>query len=38
MSVQRMWELVPEGFILMDSDILIKVFPIDWMFMPDQCT
>ena len=36
MSVQKMWELVPEGFILMDSDILIKA-PFDWMFMEDQC-
>ena len=24
MSVQKLWELVPEGFMLMDSDILIK--------------
>lgn len=37
MSVQRLWELVPGGFILMDSDVLIKD-SIDWMFMEDQCT
>jgi len=37
MSVQKLWELLPDGFILMDSDILIKS-SIDWMFMPDQCT
>ena len=36
MSVQKLWELVPEGFMLMDSDILIKA-PFDWMFMEDQC-
>lgn len=36
MSVQKLWELVPEGFMLMDSDILIKD-NFDWMFMEDQC-
>lgn len=36
MSVQKLWELIPDGFVLMDSDILIKE-NIDWMFMPDQC-
>ena len=35
-SVQKLWELVPEGFVLMDSDILIKD-NFDWMFMEDQC-
>ena len=24
MSVQKLWELIPDGFVLMDSDILIK--------------
>ena len=37
MSVQKLWELVPDGFVLCDSDILIKD-SIDWMFMEDQCT
>lgn len=37
MTVQKLWELIPEGFMLMDSDILIKD-SFDWMFMPDQCT
>ena len=37
MSVQKMWELVPDGFVLMDSDILIKE-SIEWMFLEDQCS
>ena len=37
MTVQKLWELIPEGFMLMDSDILVKQ-SFDWMFMPDQCT
>ena len=37
MSVQRMWELVPDGFVLMDSDVLIQG-NIDFMFMQDQCS
>ena len=36
MSVQKLWELIPDGFVLMDSDILIKE-NFDWMFMQDQC-
>ena len=36
MSVQKLWELIPDGFVLMDSDILIKK-DIDWMFMYDEC-
>jgi len=36
MSVQKLWELIPDGFVLMDSDVLIKE-NIDWMFMADQC-
>ena len=35
-SVQKLWELIPDGFVLMDSDILVKE-NIDWMFMEDQC-
>lgn len=34
MSVQKMFELVPDGFVLLDSDVLIKK-SIDWMFMPE---
>ena len=36
MSVQKLWDLIPEGFLLMDSDILIKK-DIDFMFMQDRC-
>lgn len=36
MSVQKLWELIPDGFILMESDILIKQ-SIDFMFMWDEC-
>lgn len=36
MSVQKLWELIPDGFILADSDILIKS-DFDWMFMEGQC-
>lgn len=35
--VQKLWELLPDGFMLFDSDILIKK-DIDWMFQEDQCT
>ncbi len=34
MSVQKMFALVPDGFVLLDSDILIKQ-SIDWMFMSE---
>lgn len=37
MCVQKLWELIPGGFILMDSDILVKK-SIDWMFREEQCT
>ena len=37
MSVQKMWELVPDGFVLMDSDVLIKE-SIECMFKEDECT
>lgn len=36
MSVQKLWELIPQGFLLMDSDILLKQ-NVDFMFMFDQC-
>ena len=36
MSVQSLWDLIPDGFLLMDSDILIRQ-NIDFMFMEDQC-
>lgn len=36
MSVQMLWELIPDGFVLMDSDILIKQ-SFDFMFMEDEC-
>ena len=36
MSVQKLWELLPDGFLLMDSDILIRK-DIDFMFMEDEC-
>ena len=37
MSVQKLWELVPDGFVLLDSDVLLKQ-NIDWMFMRDECS
>lgn len=37
MSVQKLWDLVPEGFLLMDSDILLKR-NVDHMFMEHECT
>ena len=37
MSVQKLWELVPEGFMLMDSDILLKA-NVDFMFMENECS
>ena len=36
MSIQKLWELIPGGFLLMDSDILLKQ-SVDFMFMFDQC-
>lgn len=36
LSVQKLWELIPGGFLLMDSDILLKQ-SVDFMFMFDQC-
>lgn len=36
MSVQKLWELIPGGFLLMDSDILLKA-DVDFMFQFDQC-
>ena len=37
MSVQKLWELVPEGFVLLDSDVLLKR-NIEFMFLPDYCS
>lgn len=34
-TVQELWKLLPKGFLLMESDILLKQ-PIDFMFMDDQ--
>lgn len=36
MSVQKLWELIPDGFLLLDSDILIRR-SVDHMFMEDEC-
>jgi hypothetical protein len=36
MSVQKLWELLPDGFVLMDSDVLIKE-NIDWIFWKGEC-
>lgn len=36
MTVQKLFELIPEGFVLLDSDVLIKS-DFDFMFMPDEC-
>ena len=36
MSIQKLFELLPDGFLLMDSDILLKQ-NVDFMFQEDQC-
>ena len=36
MSIQKLFELIPDGFLLMDSDILLKK-EVDFMFQDDQC-
>lgn len=36
MSVQKLFELIPEGFLLMESDILLKK-DVGFMFLEDQC-
>lgn len=35
MSVQKLWDILPDGFLLLDSDVLIKQ-SVDFMFMEDQ--
>ena len=35
-SIQKLWEILPEGFVLMDSDILLKA-NIDHLWQTDQC-
>ena len=37
MCVQKLWELVPDGFVLLDSDVLIKR-DIEWVFLEDECS
>lgn len=37
MSVQALWDLIPDGFMLLDSDILIKD-DVEFMFREDLCT
>ena len=34
-TVQELWKILPKGFLLMESDILLKA-DIDFMFMEDQ--
>ena len=36
MSIQKLWDILPDGFLLLDSDVLIKQ-DIDFMFQEDQC-
>lgn len=36
MSIQKLWDILPEGFLLMDSDVLLKK-DVDFMFQEDQC-
>ena len=36
MSIQKLFDLIPDGFLLMDSDILLKQ-NVDFMFQEDQC-
>ena len=35
MSVQKLWDILPDGFLLMDSDVLLKR-SVDFMFQTDQ--
>lgn len=35
-SIQKLWEILPDGFVLTDSDILLKA-NIDFMWQADQC-
>ena len=35
LSVQKLWDLIPEGFLLLDSDVIIKQ-SVDHMWMDDQ--
>lgn len=35
-SIQKLWEILPDGFVLMDSDILLKA-NIDFLWQTDQC-
>ena len=34
LSIQKLWEILPDGFLLMDSDVLIKA-SVDFMFRDD---
>ena len=36
MSIQKLWDILPDGFLLMDSDVLLKK-DVDFMFQEDQC-
>lgn len=36
MSIQKLWDILPDGFLLLDSDVLIKQ-DLDFMFQEDQC-
>lgn len=35
MSVQKLWDILPDGFLLLDSDVLLKQ-SVDFMFRDDQ--
>ena len=37
MSIQKLFDLLPDGFLLMDSDILL-MDSVDFMFQYDRCT
>lgn len=36
MSIQKLFDILPDGFLLMDSDILLKQ-SVDFMFQDNQC-
>lgn len=36
MSIQALFDLLPDGFLLMDSDVLLKA-NVDFMFMEEEC-
>ena len=36
MSIQKLWDILPDGFLLLDSDVLIKQ-NVDWLWQENEC-